>query len=148
MRAPTRLRISWLDDDTLKMESDYGIQTRLFEFRGAPPAGPPSWQGVSTAQWLNAGGRGRGAARFGTMKTVTTRLRPGYLRKNGVPYSANAVFTEHWNLHKQDNGDQYLVITNVVNDPAYLQQPWLTSNHFKKEADGSKWDPTPCDAKF
>jgi hypothetical protein len=151
MRGPTRLRISWLDDDTLKLETDYGIQTRLFEFgRAQAPSGPPTWQGFSTAQWIVAGGRGRGAGapRFGSMKTVTTRLRPGYLRKNGVPYSASAVFTEHWNLHKQENGDQYLVVTNVVNDPVYLQNPWITSNHFKKEPDGSKWDPTPCDAKF
>jgi hypothetical protein len=148
MRGPTRLRISWVDDDTLKLETDYGIQTRLFEFRGAPASGAPSWQGATTAQWINAG-RGRGAGpRFGSMKSVTTRLRPGYLRKNGVPYSANTVFTEYYNLHRQENGDQYLVVTNVVNDPTYLQVPWMTAIHFKKEADTSKWDPTPCDAKF
>ncbi len=151
MRGPTRLHITWLDDDTLKVESDYGMQTRLFEFRGAPASGPPTWQGATTAQWINAGGgRGRaaGAPRFGSMKSVTTRLRPGYLRKNGVPYSANAVFTEYWNLHRETNGDQYIVVTNVVNDPVYLQNPFMTALHFKKEPDGSKWDPTPCDARF
>jgi hypothetical protein len=117
---------------------------------GAPPAaGPRSWQGLTTAQWVTAGGgRGRGAQRFGSMKSVTTNLRPGYLRKNGVPYSANAVFTEYWDLMKEDNGDQYLVDTNVVVDPTYLQAPWMTAIHFKKEADGSKFDPTPCDARF
>jgi hypothetical protein len=82
------------------------------------------------------------------MKSVTTQLRPGYLRKNGVPYSASTVYTEHWNLHREDNGDQYIVVTNIVNDPVYLQAPWVTAIHFKKEPDGSKWDPTPCDAKF
>src|SRR5687767_1930425 len=83
MRGPTRLRISWLDDDTLKLETDYGMQTRLFEFRAAP-TGAPSLQGRSVAQWIFAGGgRGRGAARFGTLKSVTTNLKPGYLRKNG-----------------------------------------------------------------
>ncbi len=151
MRGPTRLRVTWLDDSTLKLETDYGMQTRLFPFRaagGAPPAGAPSWQGVSTAQWVFAAGGGRGGQRFGSMKSVTTRLKPGYLRKNGVPYSANAVFTEHWDIHKQRNGDQYMVVTNVVDDPTYLQTPWITSLHFKKEADGSKWDPTPCDGRF
>ena len=152
MRGPTRLHITWLDDDTLKLESDYGMQTRLFEFRGAPAAsGAPTWQGASTAQWVNAGGRGRGAAgapRFGSMKSVTTRLRPGYMRKNGVPYSANTVFTEYWNLHREANGDQYLVVTNNVVDPTYLQNPFMTALHFKKEPDGGKWDPTPCDARF
>jgi hypothetical protein len=145
MRGPTRLRISWLNDTTLKLETDYGMQTRLFHFR-RPPAGPASWQGTSTAEWLMAGGRG-GRARSGSMKTVTRNLRPGYLRKNGVPYSASAVYTEYWDLltHGQD---KYLLVTNIVEDPTYLQDRWMTALHFKKEPDGSKWDPTPCDARF
>ena len=151
MRGPTRLHITWQDDTTLKLESDYGMQTRLFKFGNAAPAstGPRTWQGVTTAQWnIAGGGRGRGAQRSGSLKTVTTQLRPGYLRKNGVPYSANTVYTEYWDVNTEENGDKYLVVTNVVNDPTYLQAPWMTAIHFKKEADGSKFDPTPCDAKF
>jgi hypothetical protein len=161
MRGPTRLHITWQDDNTLKVESDYGTQTRLLRFTeagGASRAGAASgagrttgaktWQGVTTAQWVMAGGRGRGAARHGSIKSMTTQLRPGYLRKNGVPYSDRAVFTEYWDLHSEANGDQYLVDTNVVDDPVYLQTPWITALHFKKEKDGSKWDPTPCDARF
>jgi hypothetical protein len=95
------------------------------------------------------GGRGRGAgARHGSIKSVTTQLRPGYLRKNGVPYGDRAVFTEYWDLHTETNGDQYIVDTNLVEDPVYLQTPWITTLHFKKEKDGSKWDPSPCDARF
>ena len=151
MRGPTRLHISWQDDNTLKIETDYGTQTRLLRFSGA--AGPPgakTWQGVTTAQWNMAGGggRGRGAVRHGTIKSVTTQLRPGYLRKNGVPYSDRAVFTEYWDLHTETSGDQYLVDTNLVEDPVYLQTPWITALHFKKEKDASKWDPSPCDARF
>jgi hypothetical protein len=169
MRGPTRLHITWQDDSTLKIESDYGTQTRLLRFTGASEAGAASraggasrageasrasgaktWQGVTTAQWTMAagGGRGRGGARRGSIKSVTTQMRPGYLRKNGVPYSDRAVFTEYWDLHAEANGDQYLVDTNLVEDPVYLQTPWITALHFKKEPDGSKWDPTPCDAKF
>jgi hypothetical protein len=152
MRGPTRLRISWLDDMTLKVESDYGMQTRLLHFRTPPPAqGAKTWQGVTAAQWQFAGGgRGRGAApRFGSLRTVTTQLRPGYLRKNGVPYSASTVFTEHWDVHTETNGDRYLVVTNVVTDPVYLQAPFMTALHFRLEPDGAaKWDPTPCDARF
>ncbi|MCY3733707.1 MAG: hypothetical protein OXG42_05455, partial [Chloroflexi bacterium] len=143
MRGPTRLRIAWRDDDTLELESDYGLQTRLFHFDGAPPEGANTWQGVSTAEWIVAGESG-----FGSMKSVTTRLRPGYLRKNGVPYSDSTAFTEYWDVHVQDNGDRYLVVTNTVEDPVYLQLPWITAIHFKKEADRSKWYPTPCDARF
>jgi hypothetical protein len=154
MRGPTRLRISWLDDNTLKLETDYGMQTRLFQFRAQAPTAAPSWQGVTSAQWVfaNGGGRGegggRGGQRFGSMKSVTTKLKPGYLRKNGVPYSANTVFTEYFDVQKERNGDQYLIDTTVVDDPTYLQNPWITSLHFKKEPDGSKWDPTPCNARF
>lgn len=153
MRGPTRLRITWLDDTTLKLETDYGIQTRLLQFRPRTPAtGPPTWQGVTTAQWVTAGrgGGGRaGAPRRGSLKSVTTRLRPGYLRKNGVPYSANTVFTEYWDvLTGPPNDTQWLVVTNVVEDPTNLQTPWITSVHFKKEPDAAKWDPTPCSARF
>ena len=156
MRGPVRLHITWQDDNTLKMESDYGQQTRLLRFTGAGGAGEgrasgaKTWQGVTSAQWVMAagGGRGRGGARRGSIKSVTTQMRPGYLRKNGVPYSDRAVFTEYWDLHAETNGDQYLVDTNVVDDPVYLQTPWITSLHFKKETDGSKWDPSTCDARF
>jgi hypothetical protein len=151
MRGPIRLHVTWQDDNTLKLDSDYGTQTRLFRFGGVqrPSASASTWQGVTTAEWIMAGGgRGRGGAPRGSLKSITTQLRPGYLRKNGVPYSANTVFTEYWDLHLEDNGDQYLVDTNTVSDPAYLQLPWLTAIHFKKERDGSKWDPTPCDARF
>lgn len=143
MRGPTRLRISWVSDNALQVESDYGMQTRLLHFDGAPADGANTWQGVSTAEWAMSGRTG-----FGTMKTVTTQLRPGYLRKNGVPYSASTVYTEWWDLHHEDNGDEYLVITNKVEDPVYLQLPWLTAIHFKKEDDRGDWDPTPCDARF
>jgi hypothetical protein len=76
----------------------------------------------------------------GSLKVVTTNLRPGYLRNNGVPYSGNTVLTEYYDVHAE-----YLVITQIVDDPQYLDVPWVTSNHFKREPDGSKWDPRPCD---
>jgi hypothetical protein len=151
IRGPIRMHITWQDDNTLKVDYDYGTQTRLFRFAKtpAPAPGPRTWQGVTTAQWqYSNGGRGRGAVRRGSLKTVTTQLRPGYLRKNGVPYSDKTVFTEYWDLHTETNGDQYLVNTNIVEDPTYLQAPWMTAIHYKKEKDGSKWDPTACDAKF
>jgi hypothetical protein len=147
MRGPIRMRISWQDDNTLKLETDYGMQTRLLRFVAATAPGPRSWQGSTSAQWIVRGG-GRGAPRFGSLKTVTNNLRPGYLRKNGVPYSDRALFTEHWDVHSLPNGDKYLVNTNVVDDPVYLQAPFQTAIHYKLEHDTSKWDATPCDARF
>jgi hypothetical protein len=149
MRAPTRLNISWLDDNTLKVESDYGMQTRLLRFSTQKPSGgAPSLQGESVAQWQGVGrgaGEGNGG---GTLFIRTSNLRPGYLRKNGVPYSANTTMTEYWDLITEPNGDRRLLMLLIVEDPVYLQQPWTVPVHFKKERDGSKWDPTPCSAKF
>jgi len=148
MRGPIRMRISWADDNTLKVDTDYGMQTRLLQFSSAvTPATARTWQGATAAQWLVKGG-GRGGQRYGSLKTITTNLRPGYLRKNGVPYSERAVFTEYWDVHSLPNGDRYLVNTNVVEDPVYLQLPFETAIHYRLERDTSKWDPTPCDARF
>ena len=148
MRGPIRMRISWVDDNTLRVETDYGMQTRPLRFANAGvQPGPRSWQGATVAEWIVRGG-GRGSPRFGTLKTVTTNLRPGYLRKNGVPYSERAVFTEYWDVQTLPNRDKLLVNTNVVEDPTYLQLPFQTAIHYKLERDTSKWDPTPCDARF
>jgi hypothetical protein len=147
MRAPTRLNISWVDDNTLKVETDYGIQTRLLHFGNWKPAGgAPTWQGESVARW-EGGGRGAPAG-AGSLVVRTSNLRPGYLRKNGVPYSANATMTEYWDLIVEPTGERRILLLIVVEDPMYLQQPWTVPVHFKQEADGSKWDPTPCNAKF
>jgi hypothetical protein len=161
MREPGRLRISWVDDTTLKMETDAGIQTRLFHFGAPAPQGAtPTWQGYSTARWEGPlRGVGVGPAgpplgigpRFGaqsrTLEVVTTQIRPGYLRKNGVPFSPNAVVTEYFDLFKEPDGTDWFVVTTVVTDPQYLNGPWVTTSHFKKEPDGSKWSPTPCQVK-
>ena len=190
MRAPTRLHVTWDNDNTLKLETDAGKQTRLFSFAGtkatptysaatgllaAPKAvtGEPTMKGVSTAQWqtpqstrtywqkvpaqdpntpgfpgINMQGpppppdpRNLG----GSLKVVTTHIKPGFLRNNGVPYSSNVLVTEYYDLHKEKNGDVWLVETQIVEDPQYLDGPWITSQHFRREADGGKWDPQPCE---
>src|SRR5262245_7180262 len=153
MRVPGRLNITWQDDNTLKIETDAGTQTRLFHFNEVPPPTEErSWQGHSIARWRAAQGglegreRGESAA-GGELSVTTTHMRPGYLRKNGVPYSENAVVTEYYNTFKEPNGDQWLVITTLVQDPQFLTQPFITSTHFKKQPDQKGWQPTPCSAK-
>ena len=147
MRLPARLQITWQDDNTLRVDVDAGTQTRLFRFApAAAPAGKPTWQGDSTAQWERGGGRG-GPPAGGSLTVTTKNMRAGYLRKNGVPYSADAHLTEYFDTSSAPGGPM-LVVTTVVDDPRYLLQPFIVSSHFKKEADGSKWDPTPCSAKW
>lgn len=135
MRVPTRLHITWQDDNTLRIDSDAGMQTRLFHFSSSQP-GERTWQGYSAAQWQRP-----------ALKVATNNMRAGYLRKNGVPYSENAAVTEYFDIAPLPSGGQVLMVTSIVDDPQYLQQPFTVSSQFLKEADGSKWDPTPCTAK-
>ena len=151
MRVPGRIHVTWQDDNTLRLDADAGTQTRLFQFGSVPaPAGTPTWQGHSVARWERPGGRGNpaGGPRAGSLNVVTTNMRAGYLRKNGVPYSENAKVTENFDVAPLPNNGQLLVVTTVVDDPRYLTQPFIVSSHFKKEADGSKWDPTPCSSTW
>ena len=146
MRVPGRVRVSWENETTLKVETEAGTQTRLFHF-GAPPApASPDWQGTSAAAWIGGGGRrGGGAPRQGALRVITTNARPGYIRKNGVPYSASARVTERFHRIDHANGDSWLLVTTLVEDPQYLNTRFQVSTHFKKVPDGSAWTPTPCD---
>jgi hypothetical protein len=183
MRQPGRIRISWQDDQTLKLEFDAGTQTRLLHFdRTVKPPAERTWQGFSVAQWEGPGvgrgdpsrdtlpGLGRGPAgppvpggggqglrggppprglasinRGGSLRVVTTNFREGYLRKNGVPYSEQASITEYFHrLPQHPNGDHWLHVVTIVDDPRYLSQPFYTSTHFRLEPDASKFNPTPC----
>ena len=134
----------------------------------ATKTGEKTWQGYSAAEWQIAGqsievdrngipqfggggGGGRGRGRRGappsggSLFVTTTNFRDGYLRKNGVPYSADAKITEYFDrVGPEPNGDVILLVRTVVDDPKYLQTPFITSTHFKLEKDGSKWSPSPC----
>jgi len=212
MRMPGRLHITWEDDNTLKIETDAGQQTRLLHFGGArPPAGDRTLQGYSTAQWvaggggpaggfggfggsvaapdaaargqgagapvagdargapgaggrdgqapaaaaapaggrggaLGAGGRGgAGAPRWGVLRVLTNQLKPGWLRKNGVPYSENTSMTENF-MRFSDGADEWFTVSTIVEDPTYLTQSFITSSNFKREPDGAKWKPVACKA--
>jgi len=185
MRQPGRMRISWQDDRTLKMEFDAGTQTRLLHFdRAAQPPSEKTWQGFSVATWEGPGvGRGAGPGgdsrvragglpgvtdvpggggnglrgsppprqedridSGGDLKIVTTDFRAGYLRKNGVPYSEQASITEYIHrLPTHPNGDVWLEVITIVEDPRYLSQPFYTSTNFRLEPNDAKFTPTPCE---
>jgi hypothetical protein len=186
MRQPGRVRVSWQDDATLKLEFDAGTQTRLLHFN--PKAQPPAektFQGHSIATWEGPGvGRGPGLAdgrpdarvtgggildrnvpggggqglrggppprqiarinTGGHLKVVTTNFREGYLRKNGVPYSEQASITEYIHrLPTHPNGDSWLQVITIVEDPRYLTQPFYTSTNFRLEPNDANFKPTPC----
>jgi hypothetical protein len=179
LQVPGRLHITWQDDNTLRLDTDSGTQTRLFRFalpqgqsapgasRGGtttPPNGPPTWQGHSVAVWGGSEPRDRRDGQGGPatddegnplvardrrdpdyLKVTTTRMRPGYLQKNGVPYSANALLEEYFDLASDPyTKNTWLLVTTVVTDTQYLNEPLIMHSHFKKLPDASGWDPTPC----
>jgi len=150
MRMPTRLNISWQDDTALKIQTDAGTQTRMLNFKPSALSGG-DWQGVSNANWerqISVMGAGRGGPPpGGSLKVVTTKMKPGYLRKNGVPYSANAVITEYFDRFDQPNGDSILIVITEVEDPTYLLEPFITSTHLRKQADGTGFAPSACAAR-
>jgi hypothetical protein len=150
MSVPGRLHITWRDADTLRIDTDAGTQTRLFHFSPRASASSTqarSWQGESIATWERAteGNDGGGG---GSLRVVTSNLRAGYLRKNGVPYSESATVTEHFDVAPLPDGGKLLLVTTIVEDPVYLTGPYIVSPHFKKEPDNSKWDPTPCSSTW
>jgi hypothetical protein len=145
MSVPGRLHITWQDANTLRMDMDAGTQTRLFRFSpSASASAPPGWQGESIATWEPATGPDGG----GSLRVVTTNLRAGYLRKNGVPYSERTTVTEHFDITTLPDGSRLLLVTTLIEDPVYLTGPYVISPHFKQETDGSKWEPTPCSSTW
>jgi hypothetical protein len=153
MRVPGRLRIAWENDTTLRIETDAGLQTRLLRFdKTLKPPADRTWQGHSIAEWdiiRQPGGLGVSLqvapGRMGALKVVTTGLRAGYLRKNGVPYSESTVVTEYFD-RLSAYGSDWMTVLTIVEDSRYLNQPFLTSTHFKREPDASKWMPAPCES--
>jgi len=154
MRIPTRLHITWQDDRTLKIETDAGMQSRLIHFGAAPDAEGGDWQGVSVGTWEYPKtlfplflGRGGGPPPGAALKVVTTRMKPGYLQKNGAPYGPNAVLTEYFDRFDVPDGLSVLLVKQELVDPDNLSTPYWVSPHFKKQSDASGWNPTPCSAR-
>jgi hypothetical protein len=203
-RLPTRARVTWQDANTLKWETDQGMQTRLFTFNAAAQPAEASlartWQGNSVATWepvaaggrgggfgggpagpggggagrggavpagpggpaglaptadddatlplLPAAGTGRGGNANGWLKVVTTNVKSGYLRKNGLPYSEKATITEYFQPTPETYGVRYMVVTTIVEDPEYLAATLITSSNYKKLPDTNNgWDPQPCSVR-
>jgi hypothetical protein len=157
MRVPARLHITWDTDDILRIDIDAGRQVRRLPFAPSTGRSTPAWQGFSRAEWQVAGGGagGPGVAprsgatqppprRGGSLKVTTTDMRAGYLRANGVPYSANTVLTEHFDRHTTF-GTEWLTVTTIVDDPRYLLHPFITSSDFKREPAGARFAPVACE---
>jgi hypothetical protein len=146
MRMPGRIRIAWSDESTLEIRTDAGRQTRLLHFDDTAPEpdGAPTWQGISAAEWELHRANSRAPAVNGTLKVETTRMRSGYIRTNGVPYSQQAHIIEYFDLFTQHDGSEWLQILTIVDDPIYFTTPIITSTNFRRQSDRSGWHPEDC----
>jgi hypothetical protein len=164
MLVPEHLHIQWQDGNTLKVQTDAGMQTRLLHFGAAPRADAASWQGDSSAEWMlqppsQGGDLSRKALGFGVaesqkpeppmgqLRIETTNLLPGLLRKNGLPYSDKARLLEYWEVDADDDpvdAEQLLIDTAVLSDPVYLHDKYYFNAVFQKLPDASRWQPEPC----
>jgi hypothetical protein len=150
MRMPTRLRIAWTNASTLEINTDAGRQTRVLHFDGTTPAatGTPTWQGISAAEWemrrLGNEQGFSGRAVNGSLKVVTTGMRAGYFRKNGVPYSEHAMLTEYFDLLTQHDGTVWLQVLSILEDPENFFTPVITSTNFRREDNRRAWNPEDC----
>jgi hypothetical protein len=157
MRVPGHLHVSWQDEQTLKIETDAGQQTRLLHFvKSDADQGQKSLQGYSAAQWEIVRPAGRGVPAnakptTGALKVTTTDLTPGYLRKNGIPYSDKTQLVEYFDLANDsadDSGQTLMILTTTVNDPVYLFQPFVTDENFVKQPSDAGWKPSACSAMW
>ena len=149
IRQPTRIRIDWEDDDTLRLEFDAGRQVRRLEFTSQAPI-ERALQGYSEARWSRqTQSRGvfgqRTPPEGGSLVVRTTQLTGGYLRPNGVPFSERTTVKEFFNTFTLPDAGAWLILTMVVDDPEYLTTELVVSSQFKKEASRGGWNPRPCD---
>ena len=149
IRQPTRIRIDWEDDDTLRLEFDAGRQVRRLEFTSQAPI-ERALQGYSEARWSRqTQSRGvfgqRTPPEGGSLVVRTTQLTGGYLRPNGVPFSERTTVKEFFNTFTLPDAGAWLILTMVVDDPEYLTTELVVSSQFKKEASRGAWNPRPCD---
>ena len=70
---------------------------------------PHKWSGFSTGHWEG-----------NTLVYTTDHLKEAYLTRTGVPRSSYSTVTTR--IHRYGN---YLNITFIINDPAYLTEPYI-----------------------
>jgi hypothetical protein len=56
------------------------------------------------------------------LNVYTTHLKESYMRRNGLPRSDKATYTDHWVRH-----GNYLTVTTVITDPVFLTEPLVRS---------------------
>lgn len=122
-RGPSDLRIQQaVDFNTqrviqLTVYIEWMAQYRQIWMDGRPhPSSfaPHTWQGFSTGSWEGD-----------TLVVTTTHMKAGWVRRNGLPYSDQATFTDRWTRHAD-----YLTHVSILEDPVYLTEPFVRTTNW------------------
>jgi len=123
-RGPTALRISKVTDPVsgtvtaLKVDGTYGRADRTIWLDGRPHPSElarHTWAGFETGTWT------------GNQLTVkTTHIKRGWIQRNGGYTTDQATVTDHYVRH-----GNYLTIISVVEDPSYLEEPFIRSSNYQ-----------------
>jgi glyoxylase-like metal-dependent hydrolase (beta-lactamase superfamily II) len=136
-RGPSNLRIQQeVDFDTQRVRkitiySQWMQQYREIWMDGRPRPSdyaPHTWQGFSLGRW--EGDR---------LVVVTTHMKAGWVRRNGIPYSDLATFTDTWQKH-----GNYLTHVAILEDPVYLTEPFVRTTNWVF-APEQRIEAYPCD---
>jgi hypothetical protein len=119
MRGLANMRVDNEYNDADKLVAihtrmNFQEQARTIWMDGRPH--PPelaahTFQGFSTGTWDK-----------NMLNIYTTHLKTSYLRRNGLPRSDKATFTEHWVRH-----GNYLTVTTAISDPVFLEETFVRS---------------------
>jgi cyclase len=100
-----------------RLYGSYGLaRTIWMDGRAHPPANARhTYEGFSTGRWEG-----------GKLVVETSHLKAGFLRRNGIAHSDRARMIEQFIRH-----DGYLTLVTAVDDPVYLDEPFVRSTDFK-----------------
>jgi hypothetical protein len=115
-----------------------------------PGGGDPPRPGAPSAAGPGGGFGGGGAlgalGSGGLLLVETTNMKPGYVRKNGIPYSEDAKLIELYYVLTTPDGNRWLTVNQTLQDQKFLNADYVTSWHFKREPDDAKFSPSACSA--
>jgi glyoxylase-like metal-dependent hydrolase (beta-lactamase superfamily II) len=100
-----------------RLYGSYGLaRTIWMDGRAHPPVNAlHTYEGFSTGRWQGS-----------KLVVETTHLKAGFLRRNGIAHSDRARMIEELIRH-----DGYLTLVTAVDDPLYLEEPFVRSTDFR-----------------
>jgi cyclase len=122
MRGPANIRFSKIIDPVSGELTAYSLlgsygrpRTIWMDGREHPsPLAPHTWAGFSTGHWER-----------NMLVVETTHIKTGWLLRNGAPTSDLATMTEYYTRY-----GNYLMLASFVNDPVYLDEPFIRTSNF------------------